>query len=62
MKILIIDLIKFFVHDQVFLFNKFNKECITLKQILSKDKTTLKEILLKKYKVKKEIFYYHSKL
>ena len=44
------------------LINRFNKECITLKQTLSKNKTTLKEISLKDYKIKNKVLYYYSKL
>ena len=62
LKILIIDLMKFFVHDQMFLINRFDKECITLRQTLNKNKTILKEISLRNYKIENEVLYYRSKL
>ena len=62
LKILVIDLIKFFVHDQMLLINRFDEECITLRQVLSKGKTTLKEILLRNCKIKNEVLYRRSRL
>ena len=44
------------------LINRFDEECITLKQTLSESKTTLKEILLKDCKIKNEVLYRRSKL
>ena len=62
MKILIIDLMKFFVHDQMLLINRFNKECITLRQTLSENKTILKETSLKDCKIKNKDLYCRSRL
>ena len=53
---------KFFVHDQMLLINRFDDECITFRQILSENKTTLKEILLRDCKIKNEVLYRRSKL
>ena len=44
------------------LINRFNEECITLRQTLNKNKTTLKEILLKDCKIKNEVLYRRSRL
>ena len=62
LKILVIDLIKFFVYNQMFLINKFDEECMTLRQTLSENKTTLKEILLRDCKIKNEVLYCRSRL
>ena len=53
---------KFFVHDQMLLINKFDEECMTLRQTLSENKTILKEISLRDYKIKNEILYRRSRL
>ena len=62
LKILVIDLIKLFVHNQMLLINRFDEECMTLRQILNKGKTTLKEILLRNCKIKNKVLYCRSKL
>ena len=46
----------------MFLINRFDEECITLRQTLSKSKMTLKEILLRNYKIKNKVLYRRSRL
>ena len=60
--ILIINLMKLFVYNQMFLINRFDKEYITLKQTLSENKIILKEILLRNYKIKNKVLYRCSRL
>ena len=44
------------------LINRFDEECMILRQILSEGKIILKEILLKDYKIENEVLYRRSKL
>ena len=44
------------------LINRFDEECMTFRQTLSKSKTTLKEILLRDCKIKNKVLYRRSKL
>ena len=53
---------KFFVHNQMFLINRFDEECMTLRQTLNKNKIILKEISLKDCKIENEVLYRRSKL
>ena len=46
----------------MFLINRFDEECMTLRQILNKSKTTLKKISLKDYKIENEVLYHRNKL
>ena len=46
----------------MFLINRFNEECIILRQTLSENKTTLKEISLRNCKIENEVLYRHSRL
>ena len=62
LKILVIDLIKLFVHNQMLLIDRFDEECMTLRQTLSESKTTLKEISLRDCKIENEVLYHRSRL
>ena len=44
------------------LINRFDEECMTLRQTLNKSKTTLKEILLRDCKIENEVLYRRNKL
>ena len=44
------------------LINRFDKECIILRQTLSKNKTILKKISLRDCKIENEVLYYRNKL
>ena len=46
----------------MFLINRFNEKCITLKQILSKSKIILKEISLRDCKIENEVLYCRNRL
>ena len=62
LKILVIDLMKLFVHDQMLLINRFDEECMALRQALSEGKTALKGTSLRDCKVENGVLYRRSRL